>query len=108
MKPRAEPSVGGRTWVRFSGLKEALGGHCWSRPHLIRKCREGTFPLPYELSPNVVAWDLDELREWQASRAPVMPQGRNSGGKGGRPLQAKAAPAKHRHRVLLEEEDEIV
>jgi Prophage CP4-57 regulatory protein (AlpA) len=38
------------------------------RMALARAIENNGFPRPYELAPNTLAWDLDEVRSWLASR----------------------------------------
>ena len=35
-----------------------------SRTTIWRACRSGKFPLPLELSPNLIAWPASEIDEW--------------------------------------------
>jgi predicted DNA-binding transcriptional regulator AlpA len=52
-------------FIRFKELKER--GVFNDRMDAARKIDAG-FPPPYEMSPNVIAWDADEVEQWLASR----------------------------------------
>jgi predicted DNA-binding transcriptional regulator AlpA len=54
-----------RRFIRFKELKER--GVFNDRMDAARKIDAG-FPPPYEMSPNVLAWDDEEVEQWLASR----------------------------------------
>jgi predicted DNA-binding transcriptional regulator AlpA len=64
-----------RRFARFKELK-ALG-YFSNRMAAWRAVQNG-FPPAYELGPNTVAWDLDEVEAWLASRPRRAPK---TGGK---------------------------
>jgi hypothetical protein len=52
--------------VRYKQLHE--DGIVNDRMSLARKIEKEGFPKPLALGPNTLAWDLDEVRAWLASR----------------------------------------
>jgi predicted DNA-binding transcriptional regulator AlpA len=52
--------------VRFKQLHEY--GIVNDRMSLARKIEKEEFPKPLALGPNTLAWDLDEVHAWLASR----------------------------------------
>jgi predicted DNA-binding transcriptional regulator AlpA len=54
-----------RRFARYKRLKEL--GYFDNRTSLARAIQAG-FPAAYELGPNTVAWDLDEVEAWFDSR----------------------------------------
>ena len=45
----------------------------FTRVHLRRLMTKGQFPPAYQLSANRIAWKLNDLRSWKASRIPRVP-----------------------------------
>ena len=83
-------------YVRSPDLRNVLG-FSWSRTHIIPLCKEGKFPKPHRLSPNRVAWDVDELLEWKAAREVAGPQT-------DRRYKDAVTVTKRKPRVLLEDD----
>jgi predicted DNA-binding transcriptional regulator AlpA len=89
-------------YVRFPELKNILG-FSWSRQHLIVLCKEGKFPKPYQLSPNRVGWDVDEILAWKASRERAAAKASGPRRRGRPPKQAPP-PDKPKLRVMIDDE----
>jgi predicted DNA-binding transcriptional regulator AlpA len=53
-----------KQFLRFGEMKER--GYFSNRMAAARRIAEG-FPAPYELGPNTLAWDLDEVEAYVAS-----------------------------------------
>lgn len=53
---------------RLLRLPDVLARVPYSRSHLWRMKREGTFPRRIKLGANRVAWAADEIQEWITSR----------------------------------------
>ena len=53
-------------YLSYPELKEK--GIPWSRMHIDRLEKAGTFPKRRELGANTVGWDEEEIEEWLASR----------------------------------------
>ena len=53
---------------RLLRLPDVLARVPYSRSHLWRMEREGTFPRRIKLGANRVAWAADEIQEWITSR----------------------------------------
>ena len=53
---------------RLLRLPDVLARVPYSRSHLWRMEREGTFPRCIKLGANRVAWAADEIQEWITSR----------------------------------------
>jgi predicted DNA-binding transcriptional regulator AlpA len=90
-----------KRYVRWPGVKSVLG-FCWSRQWVIELTKRGEFPAPYRLSRGSVAWDVDELLAWRASRERAIP-GRNSSHDSISPPKPKPKP---KERVAIEDDDE--
>jgi predicted DNA-binding transcriptional regulator AlpA len=54
--------------VDFKQLKPEFG-ISYSRDHLRRRCKAGTFPMPIKLSERRIAWLEGELHAFVAARA---------------------------------------
>jgi prophage regulatory protein len=69
-------------------IKEIFKAGCFSRQSKLaqflpfstatmwRRCKEGTFPKPQKLSPNVTVWNNDELNLWFAEQAEMFNGGK--------------------------------
>lgn len=53
------------TLLRISAVTARIG---LSKPSIYRLIKEGEFPEPVRLSKNAVAWRIEDLVEWEASR----------------------------------------
>jgi len=56
---------------RYVHQREVLAILGISRPTLWEWRRSGLFPQPRRLGPSTMAWPIEEIREWQASRPTV-------------------------------------
>jgi prophage regulatory protein len=56
----------GEVFVSYFDLR--AHGIPYTRVHLYRMMRNGTFPASIRLSPNRIAWRLSELENWKNSR----------------------------------------
>jgi prophage regulatory protein len=56
----------GEVFVSYFDLR--AHGITYTRVHLARMMRNGTFPASIRLSPNRIAWRLSELEHWKSSR----------------------------------------
>ena len=67
LPPRtALPYPGATTFIPYAELHDH--GVPWTRVHLNRLIEQGLFPAPHQLSTNRIAWTLDDLERWKASR----------------------------------------
>ena len=57
-----KPRVIVRGWTSASKKTKKSSVQLW------RDVRAGTFPAPFQLGPNAVAWFEDEIDDWLASR----------------------------------------
>ena len=57
----------GAIFVPFDDLKTSHSIP-YSRVHLARLVKSGNFPAPVKLSPNRIAWVLEEIEAWNAAR----------------------------------------
>jgi prophage regulatory protein len=57
------------SFVPYSALRSH--GIFYTRVHLNRLMKAGTFPAAVQLSPNRVAWRLSEIESWKTSRPPA-------------------------------------
>jgi hypothetical protein len=64
--------MAGTKYVTYPELPD-FGVPKYSRKHLIDLQRRGQFPKARQLSPNRIAWDLNEIERWLVSR----PVGKN-------------------------------
>ena len=55
-----------RKWIRYREMKER--GYFNNRPACNRAIAAGYIPAPVELGENTLAWDVDELAEFDAKR----------------------------------------
>jgi hypothetical protein len=85
-RPRAALPHGAIIYISYDELRDH--GVPWTRVHLNRLIEQGLFPAPHQLSTNRIAWTLDDLERWKASR----PLARVPGVKGAAP-QATAQQA---------------
>jgi prophage regulatory protein len=53
--------------LNYSDLRPTKG-ISYTRRHLKRKCDEGTFPVPIEVSEHRIAWIEEEIDGWLESR----------------------------------------
>jgi prophage regulatory protein len=51
-----------RKFLRLSAVIEATG---WSRATIWRKVKAGLFPAPIPIGPKSIAWDAEEIAQWQ-------------------------------------------
>ena len=51
-----------RTFLRLSAVLKATG---WSRATIWRKVKAGLFPAPFPIGPKSIAWDAEEIAQWQ-------------------------------------------
>lgn len=61
------PSPAKGVFVPFDQLHEVIGVR-YTRMSIWRMVRDRTFPAPRQLSPQRVAWSLEDLLAWTASR----------------------------------------
>src|SRR6516165_12353782 len=67
LPPRtALPYPGATTYISYAELRDH--GVPWTRVHLNRLIEQGLFPAPHRLSTNRIAWTLDDLERWKATR----------------------------------------
>ncbi len=55
-----------RRYIRERALTAQLSVH---RSTLRRWVEQGLLPAPIHIGPRIVAWDADEIEQWQAERA---------------------------------------
>jgi predicted DNA-binding transcriptional regulator AlpA len=72
---KAPPITPVRRLARFRELK-ASGLLPISRDEVRREVLAGTFPLPVRIGSRSLAWYVDEIQEWIASRPRVKPTSR--------------------------------
>jgi predicted DNA-binding transcriptional regulator AlpA len=65
-RPRAALPNGATVFISYAELRDH--GISWCRVHLNRLIDEGRFPAPHRLSTNRIAWTLDDLERWKATR----------------------------------------
>jgi len=71
-----------KQFLRLPAVKARVG---MSRTAIYRDMRAGLFPKQFAIGPNAVAWDSDEIEQWQkaklaAARAAAVPSKAGSEG----------------------------
>jgi len=62
--------------IRRNGVAQKLGP---VHPATVwRYTKDPTFPVAYQIGPNVVAWDEDEIDAWLETRRKVRPEADNA------------------------------
>lgn len=51
-----------KKFLRLPAVIEATG---WSRATIWRKVKAGVLPAPIPIGPKSIAWDAEEIAEWQ-------------------------------------------
>jgi prophage regulatory protein len=63
-----------KKFLRLLAVIEATG---WSRATIWRKVKAGVLPAPISIGPKSIAWDADEIAQWQQNCIDVSRSKRN-------------------------------